>query len=192
MKTLITAFFLFFLVVKLTAQDSLRLKSNVYISLNPVLFVDFKGFNSYPGLDVNVGLQDRILFGEVGILGGNSFPVLPNLNYYLATGIAVPVSSLLEVQPRFRFMLSYFSETDSQSHNKTTRREESLNAGAAMFVKFKHLKLGVEYYSWWSNYSYTFEPGYSAIGTTSDIRHGFVPTGILSLKMIYKLNKRNR
>lgn len=187
MKITLFFFFVAFTFCSYSQKDSLK-KEELSFSTNPVFFADYHGANFYPGMDVNLYYRQNHILTEFGVLGGNSYPIIPNLNYYLGTGLVFSCKKSWEVLLKTRFMFSYYSYSE-YNRGKYIRYEESLLLGAGVLKKINRFKVGIEYYSWWSRYNNSFYP---LIGRVETIyaREGFVPTGILSLKFIYILKNK--
>ncbi|MCW3077517.1 MAG: hypothetical protein JWO32_2126 [Bacteroidetes bacterium] len=187
--TLLLILLVLFALFSFSQKDSIR-TNELCLSINPVLFADYNGVSIYPGFDLNLYYRHKQILAEFGVLGGNTYPVLPYLNYYIGTGLSLPFKNKWELQAKTRFMFSYFTRMNNQNSSYTIY-QESLLVGAGFLKTIKRLKLGIECYLWWSNYKYEiFYFFYPPNANTNIIlKNGFVNTGIFVLKVGYILKK---
>jgi len=102
----------------------------------------------YQGFNFNLFLRSQNNFQfELGVLGGNSYPLFKNLNYYF--GVSYPIftknkKNYFEINPKIMYSRSSIPDISG----KTVFQSFSFLLGLSYFRKVKRFELGIGYYFW--------------------------------------------
>lgn len=191
MKHLSILIFLVFSGSLLSQPDSLKRRATYGCSAGLVNFLDYdlakdRTLNKntcYQGFDISLFLRNRknnVQFA-LGMMGGDKYPVIRNLNYYLGVAYLLHPGNrkyILEVSPRI--MYAYSKDFLKYSYY-TVRKELSFQLGANAYRKINRLEIGLGYYTWVNDEQvilFRKEPFFKA---ELFHRNGFVRIGIVTL-----------
>jgi hypothetical protein len=186
-------------------RDSVKTTQKLGCSVSLINFMDYgflkadvsNKYGYYQGFDMSLIIRSRIrpFQMEIGVLGGNAYPIIHNLNFYLGGSCLLFSKNkkfILDINPKL--MIAYDSKpyTDGVL---IVHKNISLQLGINIFRKIKNLEIGLGYYYWASDESILLKEGdhppnnpYIKFG---DLYHktGYVPIGIVKITARYLFGK---
>ncbi len=182
-----------FAAILFSQTDTSKFINKLGCSVSLINFIDYSSLKEspfektayYQGFDVNVFFRSPINHTqlELGVLGGDTYPLFDNLNYYFSGVFFLNTKNKkysFDINPK----LMYAYSTKPDGFNRSIiHKNFSFQLGLNAFKKTYRFEFGIGYYVWYSDYKVIIKStNYDPLnGGPLYQKKGYVPIGILKL-----------
>jgi hypothetical protein len=202
LKSALTILFSITFTCLISQNDSILPKPKFGTSVSICNFIDYsiiktEPFNKnayYQGFDIGLFVRDhwdKFQF-QIGVSGGNAYPLFDNLNYYMDLHYLVWSKTkkyMLDIDEKILF--SYSSKPNGYN-SSIVRRAFYSQTGINFFMCFNKFEYGIGYCYWIGDYKLYYKGALSNTNPYDDkpLREevGFIPIGILNITARYRFN----
>lgn len=148
----------------------------------------------YQGFDMNVFVRfpKKRAQLELGVLGGDTYPVIDNLNYYLGGRFFISSKNkkyIFDANPKLMFAYSIKPYSASMD---IVRKNFSFQFGLNVYRRINKFEVGIGYYIWHSDYKALIKAKEYLSPNSFTLLYqktGFVPIGIFKISTRFILGK---
>jgi len=195
---LIAFFFLIIIGSTYSQTDTTKNKIKIGIGLNPIFFIDYTSHydieSFYPnwmtyGVDLNLNASKGRHTVELGLIAGNSYPVLHFINYYVGYDYRLnPKKWKFDLLANTKLMVMRYNDKSSKFVT-TVWEDYSVLLGGTIQKTIKRFQFGISYYAWFGTHKFTQTDNSDLRIIYSYSKTGFVRTGLVELKLNILLTK---
>ncbi len=182
-------------------KDTSKFNNEFGCSASLINFIDYRFLKGnvfeknayYQGFDINAFFRSPINHTqlELGVLGGDSYPVIDNLNYYFSGVFFLNSKNkkyIFDINPKLMYA---YSDQSNGFGSSIIHTNISFQLGLNTFRKTKHFEFGIGYYIWFSNYKVIakYSSYHPLNGSILYQKKGFVPIGVFKISTRFLFGK---